>query len=461
MTKKTKILIAAAGGLGAVLALPVMNLLFGPDNSGLLPPRSDGVPEWKAAAAVLGKKCVHCHALKAKRPFYASLPVARGMVNEDTKAALAIFNAPQELYRKGKGMAPVSEAALAKLEHAIAESSMPPTRYVMLHWNHRLSSADRAALKRFIRAARAKYFATPGTAKAHALGPLQPLPEKLSLNAAKVALGQQLFVDKRLSGDGSVSCETCHGLDKGGTDRLRVSKGIRGQMGPINSPTVYNSAYQIAQFWDGRAATLEEQAAGPVENPLEMGAKWKNVVERLRKDEALLAAMKKVYPDGITAKNVQNAIAEFERSLVTPSRLDRYLRGDAKALSAKERAGLEAFVKRGCAMCHVGKGLGGQSYEKMGLYESYFSGRKITDADLGRYNVTKRARDRHRFKVPILRNVAITPPYFHDGSTSDLAKAVSIMASHQVHGGVPAGDREAIVVFLKSLTGMYRGKLLR
>jgi len=459
MSLKKKLLAIPVVGVLGVLAFPLANLVAEPDNTKLLPKRLDGVPQWGEVRAVLGKKCVHCHAAEPELPFYASLPIAKGMVQKDLRQGRAIFDAPEELVREGSP--PVSEAALAKLEFTLANDSMPPTRYLLLHWNHTLGDDEKALLLDWVAAVRKQYFTTPGVAKAHATGPLQPLPTELKLDPAKVALGRDLFHDKRLSGDQTLSCASCHGLDKGGTDQRRFSVGIRDQVGPINSPTVFNSAHQIAQFWDGRARDLADQAGGPVESPIEMGAKWPQVLARLRQDEALVRRMKAAYADGVTADNVKDAIATFEKSLVTPSRFDRFLRGEEKALSKREKAGFYAFVKHGCAMCHVGKALGGQSFEKMGLYESYFSGRKITEADHGRYNVTKRAYDKHRFKVPLLRNIALTAPYFHDGSTKDLGTAISTMSTHQLEDRIPAKALGDIEAFLRSLTGTYQGKPLK
>lgn len=460
--RKTKLLVGIPAGIVIlVLLLPLSNLVFGPDNTGTLPKRTDGVPGWAEVSAVLGKKCVHCHAESAKVPFYAGLPIAKRMIETDRRMALTVLDMPAELYRKGA--VPLSESAMAKLEFALAHDSMPPRRHVALHWNHGLNRREKALLIGWIKTVRARYFQTPGVAKEHATGPLQPLPtvESLGLDAGKVALGKRLFHDPRLSVDDTVSCASCHDLGKGGTDRLRFSVGVKKQVGGINSPTVYNSHFQFVQFWDGRSPDLVDQAGGPVANPVEMGTSWKDVIPKLEKDEELSSVVKALYKDGFTGANLQDAIATFERSLVTPSRFDAYLRGDAKALSGKEKEGLGVFVKKGCAMCHAGKGLGGQSFEKMGLFRSYFGGRKLTDADLGRYGVTKRAYDKHRFKVPILRNVVITAPYFHDGSTSELRKAVEVMSSHQLEAGLSKGEVDAMLAFLRSLTGTWQGKPLK
>jgi len=287
-----------------------------------------------------------------------------------------------------------------------------------------------------------------------ALQALLPLPPAKPLDARRVALGERLFFDSRLSADRSISCATCHRFDRGGADGMPVSIGIGGARGQINAPTVFNSTFSIAQFWDGRAATLEEQAAGPIHNPIEMGASWAIVVERINADATLRDEFAKAYPDGVTAANVADAIATFERTLVTPDApFDRYLAGDRQALSPLAVDGYHRFRDYGCISCHQGRLIGGNMYQKFGVLGDYFAGRALTSADLGRFNVTGRAEDRHVFKVPSLRNVALTAPYFHDASTDSLAVAVSVMGRYQLGRELSQEDVRAIVAFLESLTG--------
>jgi cytochrome c peroxidase len=293
---------------------------------------------------------------------------------------------------------------------------------------------------------------------ADAVAPLPPVPE---LPAAKLALGEQLFHEPRLSRDDSISCASCHDLGRGGTDRRKFSVGVGGAVGGINAPTVFNSSLGFVQFWDGRAATLEEQAAGPIHNPIEMASSWEQVLPKLRADAGYPGKFSRLYPDGITAANVVDAIASFERSLVTPdARFDRYLRGEREAMTAREIEGYQRFRALGCISCHQGVLLGGNMYQKFGVMRDYFAGRVPSEADLGRYNVTKRADDRHVFKVPSLRNVALTAPYFHDASADTLEAAVGVMARHQLGRDIEVRDVEAIVAFLHTLTGQWRGKPL-
>jgi len=314
-----------------------------------------------------------------------------------------------------------------------------------------------------VKTVRAERYATGAAAAEHVASPLQPLVAPTGLDPELVALGDTLYHDVRLSGDDTVSCASCHGLDTGGCDRLQFSKGIRDQVGGINAPTVFNAGPIIAQFWDGRAVDLADQAGGPVGNPIEMGAEWPAVVEKLKQDQEYVAAFAKHFPDGLTQANVQAAIAHFEESLVTTgSKFDEYLMGDAAALTAEEKEGYELFLANGCAKCHVGKIIGGQSFERMGLHGDYFADRgNPTDADKGCANFTGDEADTHKFKVPTLRNIAQTYPYFHDGSTNDLTEAVQTMAKYQCGIELSSGETEKLVAFLHTLTGEYKGELLK
>lgn len=289
---------------------------------------------------------------------------------------------------------------------------------------------------------------------ADVLQPILPLAAIADLDPRRVALGKKLFHDARLSADFSVTCASCHDLAKGGVDGRQFSVGIEGKVGGINAPTVFNSAFSLAQFWDGRAATLEEQAAGPIQNPIEMGATWSQVLSRLAQDQALGQEFRQAYGDGLTANNILNAIATFERSLVTlNSRFDRYLRGEKQILTPVEIEGYQLFRELGCISCHQGVAIGGNMYQKFGVLGDYFAGRPTTRDDLGRYNVTQREEDRHVFKVPSLRNVALTAPYFHDGSVATLDQAVIVMARYQLGRDLSTADVTAIVAFLKTLSG--------
>jgi cytochrome c peroxidase len=462
MKKKLLILAVLLGLVLLVIGLPVLNLVVRPPVSTALADARTGDPLYAKVAEALQPHCGSCHIRGAALPFYAGLPVARAIVGEDVRAGLESYDAVAALAPAGGR--PPSEPALAKLEYSIVNVTMPPQRYLALHWDGSLSAAQRADVLAWVKDIRRRHYATPGFPDAVQEAVIRPLPASVPADTAKVALGKQLYHDKRLSGDDTLSCASCHDLAKGGTDRAQFSTGIRGQKGDINSPTTYNAGFHFVQFWDGRAATLQEQAAGPVANPVEMGAEWPKVVEKLKADEAFAKAFAAAYPSGLTAENVQQAIAEFERTLVTPkASFDRFLAGDAKALSAEEKQGYDLFIDRACATCHAGALLGGGSFEKMGVVHDYFAERGGTKgkADDGRFNVTKLESDRHRFKVPSLRNVALTGPWFHDGTVTDLKKAVKVMARVQRDVELSDADAAKIVAFLGALTGEYEGKRLQ
>lgn|ERR1041385_260897 len=292
--------------------------------------------------------------------------------------------------------------------------------------------------------------------------PIKPIPLELKLDARKVALGKKLFHDPKLSKDNTISCADCHDLQKGGTDRRFRSIGIDGAEGVINSPTVFNSGFNFKQFWDGRAHSLEDQIDGPVQAVAEMGSKWDDILSKLRRNPEYVAAFKESYSDGIERTNIKDAIAEFERSLFTPnSKFDKYLRGDQAVLTSGEKRGYEKFKSYGCSSCHQGVNVGGNMFQTLGAMEDYFSERgNVTSADFGRFNVTGKEQDRFVFKVPSLRNVALTPPYFHDGSAKRLEDAVAAMGKYQLGRKLSPEDIDQIVQFLKTLTGEYGGRPL-
>ena len=277
--------------------------------------------------------------------------------------------------------------------------------------------------------------------------PIEPLPLKAEYDEKIAALGKQLFFDPMLSKDGTISCATCHHLENGGDDNLKFSFGINGQEGVINSPTVYNAVYNFRQFWDGKAKDLQEQAIGPIENPIEMGNSFENLIKTLNASK-YKKQFELLYSEGITKETITHAIAEYEKALITPNApFDQYLRGDKNAISDNQKEGYALFKSKGCISCHHGQNVGGNLYNKFGVIENTKS------ADLGRYNVTKKDRDRYFFKVPSLRNVAMTSPYFHDGRTASLDEAVKMMARYQL--GQPVSEEEVmkIVAFLSSLNG--------
>ena len=275
--------------------------------------------------------------------------------------------------------------------------------------------------------------------------------------AEKVYLGKVLFHDPILSATGHNSCNSCHNLVTYGVDNKQFSTGDNGGLGGRNSPTVFNAALHTAQFWDGRAKDVEEQAGGPVMNPAEMAMQSNDeVIKRLKNTDYYPELFKKAYPDQkdpITFENMTKAIASFERTLLTASRFDKYLAGDDKALTAEEVKGMNKFIETGCIACHGGATLGGQMYQKFGVFFPYQEFTHSTKADNGRMDVTKDAKDQFMFKVMSLRNVEKTAPYFHDGSVKTLEEAVKIMAKIQLNKDLPDADVKSIVSFLNTLTG--------
>ncbi len=288
-------------------------------------------------------------------------------------------------------------------------------------------------------------------------GPIQPIPAVVPQDPRKVALGQALFHDTRLSADESLSCASCHLLDAGGHDPRRVSLGVGGAQGVVNAPSVFNASFNFVQFWDGRAATLEEQAHGPITNGIEMAASWDQVLARLRADVAFRARFRAVYPQGLTPETVVDAIAAFERTLVTPGApFDRYLGGDEEAIDSQAKRGYQIFKEAGCISCHQGVNVGGNLFQRFGILGDYFADRgpamPVQPADYGRFNVTGQERDRFVFKVPGLRNVGLTAPYFHDGFATSLAEAIAIMGRYQLGRDLSQDEIESIQAFLHSLT---------
>lgn len=272
----------------------------------------------------------------------------------------------------------------------------------------------------------------------------------------KVLLGKHLYFDTRLSGLGNISCNSCHNLETYGVDNLQFSPGdAEGTVGGRNSPTTFHAALHKMQFWDGRAADVEEQAGGPILNPLEHNIKdEKQLVDRLKEVELYQNLFGKAYGENnpITFDNLTNAIGAFERTLMPESRFDKYLEGDESALTAPEKEGLMVFIESGCITCHSGIALGGQMLQKFGLYHDYWKHTESADIDYGLFDISEKESEKYFFKVPGLRNITHTAPYFHDGSVEDLKDAVRIMAKLQRDVELSEAEIENITVFLESLS---------
>jgi cytochrome c peroxidase len=403
--------------------------------------------------------CLSCHSADPEVPFYAKLPVAGDIVMKDIDSGYRAFDM-SKFMEELKAGEEVNVVELAKVEKVVLDDRMPMAKYYLVHWGSSLTPAKREIVLAWVAQMRAQIH-NDGLAGARANEPVRPVDQTLEYDAAKAELGKTLFHDTRLSVDNTVSCASCHEIENAGVDNHQYSHGVNDQLGGVNAPTVYNAVYNFVQFWDGRAQTLAAQAAGPPLNPVEMASEsFDQIIAKLNADRQFAKAFKAVYPDGITEANITDAIEQFERTLITPnSAFDKWLLGDDSAITDEALAGYELFKKYDCATCHAGQNLGGLTYELMGLRRHYFADRglEMTNEDNGRYKETQLERDRHRFKVPGLRNVEHTWPYYHDGTRETLEEAVRDMGTYQ--SGVELSEAEvaSITSFLKTLTGEYNG----
>ncbi len=404
--------------------------------------------------------CLSCHSEDPEVPFYAKLPVAGKIIMKDIDSGYRAFDMTkfmEELKVDGD----VNPVDLAKIEKVVLDDRMPMPKYYLVHWGSSLTAAKRQIVLDWVRSRRIAMYDDnlPENRNAE---PVRPVDTYIEYDPAKAELGFDLFHDTRLSVDNTVSCASCHDLATAGVDNHQYSHGVNDLMGGVNAPTVFNAVYNFVQFWDGRAATLAAQAAGPPLNPVEMASSsFDEIIAKLQADKAFAKKFNAVYPDGMTEANLTDAIEHFERTLITPgSRFDKWLMGDDSAMTADEIEGYELFKKYDCATCHAGKNLGGLSYELMGLRRHYFAerGLELTEEDNGRYKETKNERDRHRFKVPGLRNVEHTWPYYHDGTRHTLEEAVLDMGKYQSGVDLAQAEVDKITAYLKTLTGEYKGK---
>ncbi|MCZ8371230.1 cytochrome-c peroxidase [Phocaeicola sp. KGMB11183] len=399
--------------------------------------------------------CMECHSATPKLPFYANFPVAGKLVKEDIEKGYREFDV-EPMMTALKNGEKISEVDLAKVEKVIKDGTMPLAKYYLIHWGSSMTAKKTEISLDWIKNYRAQAYPNLLAAAEFANEPVRPIHDSIPVDIRKVILGDMLFHDTRLSADNTVSCATCHSLNTAGVDNKQFSVGIKEQVGGVNAPTVFNAHYNFVQFWDGRAATLAAQAGGPPLNPIEMGHKsFDDICKVLSEDKAFEKVFMEVYPEGFTEATITDAIQEFERTLITPnSRFDKYLKGDKNILTAEEINGYDLFKKYNCATCHVGENLGGQSYELMGMRADYFGdrGTEITFEDHGRNKETKTERDMHRFKVPGLRNIELTGPYYHDGTKKTLEEAVIDMAKYEVGVNLTESETADIVKFLKTLT---------
>jgi len=289
--------------------------------------------------------------------------------------------------------------------------------------------------------------------------PIQPIPVDTTLDPDKVALGSILFNDTRLSRDNSLSCASCHILEVGGDDDLSVGIALDGNEHVVNTPSVFNARYNFRQHWDGASRTLEEQIDQTLHNHMVAGSNWDQLLAKFNEDASIVELFDQIYAEGINKDNFLDALTEFEKSLVTPnSRFDQYLLGDINAITEEEKRGYILFKELGCISCHQGINVGGNLFQKFGIFYDYLGERgNIINADYGRINVTNREADLHVFKVPSLRNVEVTAPYLHDGNAETLEEAIAIMGKTQIGKIICEDDIDLLARFLKTLTGEYNG----
>ena len=292
--------------------------------------------------------------------------------------------------------------------------------------------------------------------------PIFPIPLQVKLNANKVLLGEALFNDARLSKDNDISCATCHQLDQGGDDNMAFSVTANDKKQVVNTPTIFNVSNNFRQNWNSSAENLSDHLDKLISNQSEIDSSWQYLLDKLNTDDALVHSFSTVYSAGITKETYQDALTEFERSLITPnSKFDRYLRGESQAISTEEKEGYVLFKEYGCISCHQGVNVGGNLFQKFGIFYNYFEKRgDISNADYGRKNITGREIDSHVFKVPSLRNIALTSPYFHDGATESLKDAILLMGKTQLGISISGHDINKIEMFLNTLTGEYKGRSL-
>ncbi len=292
--------------------------------------------------------------------------------------------------------------------------------------------------------------------------PIQPIPFQIAVDRNKVLLGEKLFQDVRLSRNKQISCSSCHNLSTGGVDRLTYSMGVNGSRGEVNTPTVLNVRFNFRLNWNGKYENLSDHLDALLLNPKVMDMKWEVLIPELQMVPDYVREFTKLYSDGITQTNIKDAIATYQKSLYTPNaRFDQFLRGNKQALTASEQEGYRLFKAYGCISCHQGVNVGGNMFSRFGALGDYFADRgNVTKADLGLFNVTHDRLDQFIFRVPSLRNVALTPPYFHDGTAKSLEEAIAIMGKYQLGRSLAQKETSAIAQFLRTLTGEYQGQAL-
>ena len=446
--------VAVMGGVVCAVAAVSQKLM---EPQPPLPERVDMKVADEMAQTLLQAKCAACH---------GENPEINSVINFFSGNMLRrdVQNARRAWKMEGDPAVRSGLVDYLKMDHVLSTRKMPPMQYTVVHVGSRLTPDDVMLLR--------LRFNEEGAAQRR-FRPIEPVavPQE---DLVRAQLGYLLYHDKRLSTNNEVSCSSCHDMSLGGTDHKPKSEGVPGadgkpQLGGVNAPTVFNAGGHIRQFWDGRAADLKEQAGGPPLNPVEMGyatpEDWGKIAAKLKEDELLVALFDYVYGEkGISGDTITDAIAAFESTLATPdSDFDRYLKGDATALDDEQKSGMTAFVSYGCATCHAGPAMGGLSFEHINKHAPLRerAAKAYEEGAWGLRDFTKQEEHKDLFRVPTLRNVALTYPYFHTGTVQRLEEAVRIMFETQAGTGATPATLRAVTRFLEAQTGTLHGKSLR
>lgn len=422
-----------------------------------IPPEGSS-QESMAIAIFKDASCMACHSRNTLAPFSTNIPLIGQWTKKNRQRGWLRFDMNEAWSRLQKGEA-INETHLAKIEmETVVRNTMPPVSHYLVHWGASVTTPKQTMLKNWITHHREKFYPSPLAADSFKQEPVRPIPTPEPVDKRKVALGKKLFYDKRISSDHSISCATCHHPETGGANNRQFVEGVNKRLTHVNTLTLYNASFNRLLSWNGSAKSLETHIEQHVTHPAILGyASINELIQRLQKEADLLPLFEKTYPkEGLTKTTLTNALTHYGKTLLTPDcNFDKYLKGDVYAISQKEVFGYILFKSHRCITCHTGINLGGQTHERIGIYKDYFDDRgwELAPEDLGRFQYTGDEYDRYRFKVPGLRNVALTKPYFHDGSQQTLYDAVQTMGIYQTGQHINEEEINAMVAFLEALTG--------
>ena len=443
---------------GIIMAIAlIMTILYHLVNT--IPPEG-ALKESQAVAIFEDASCITCHLKNTTPSFYSDLFLVGRIVENNRQKGYHTFDIKDTWEKMINGKA-INEVHLAKIEMEIVTlGTMPPAKYYLFHWGSSITAAKKSIIKNWIKYHRDKFFHNELSSEQFKYEPIRPIPSFLHVNKRKSSLGEKLFNEKRLSADNTISCASCHNLKNGGANNRQYPESINKRLCGMNTQTIFNTYFNALQSWNGNTTDMCEYIGKHVLNQNIMGNNsFSYIINKLKSDDDISDSFNKIYEDGITESTITDAINEFVKTLITPdSNFDKYTKGDDNAINKMQIFGYELFKSYRCATCHAGVNLGGQTRELMGRYKNYFEDRRweITKEDMGYFNHTADEYDRHRFKVPGLRNVELTKPYFHDGSQQTLHEAVQTMGIYQSGCKISDEDANAIVSFLETLTGDFK-----